>query len=91
MRSPSRSSRPNIRSRFWTACDAAPFHRLSIEEKTKMRPVRVAVDGEAAEVRLAHVEHAGRPEPQLDPRLARVGVVDRGRQLVLVVSRAGVT
>ena len=38
--SPSHSSSPNIRLRFWTACDAAPFQRLSIAAKTIMRPVR---------------------------------------------------
>ncbi len=38
--SPSLSSRPNIRLRFCTACDAAPFHRLSIAENTSTRPVR---------------------------------------------------
>ena len=38
--SPSRSSRPNIALRFWTACDAAPFQRLSIAAKTRIRPVR---------------------------------------------------
>ena len=38
--SPSRSSRPNIRLRFWTACEAAPFQRLSIAANTRIRPVR---------------------------------------------------
>ena len=36
---PSRRT-PNIRFRFWTACDEAPFHRLSIAAKTKTLPVR---------------------------------------------------
>ena len=40
--SPSVSGRPNIRFRFWTACDAAPFHRLSIAAKTITRPVRAS-------------------------------------------------
>ena len=38
--SASLSGRPNIRLRFWTACEAAPFHRLSIAAKTMIRPVR---------------------------------------------------
>ena len=37
---PSLSSRPNIRLRFWIACDDVPFQRLSIVAKTMMRPVR---------------------------------------------------
>ena len=39
-RRPAVSSRPNIRLRFCTACDAAPFHRLSITAKTNTLPVR---------------------------------------------------
>ena len=49
---------------------------------------RVAVHGDPAEVRVAHVEHAGRPEPQLDPRLARVGVVEEVGQLAARRRRA---
>ena len=44
--SPSVSGRPNIRLRFCTACDAAPFHRLSITEKTMIRPVRGSANHE---------------------------------------------
>ena len=44
--SPSVSGRPNIRLRFCTACDAAPFHRLSMTEKTMIRPVRGSANHE---------------------------------------------
>src|SRR5207248_4967288 len=39
---PSPSSSPNIRFRFWTACEDAPFHRLSIAANTIARPVRAS-------------------------------------------------
>ena len=37
-RSPSVSSRPSIRLRFWTPWPDAPFQRLSIAEKASTRP-----------------------------------------------------
>jgi carbamoyl-phosphate synthase small subunit len=39
---PSASGRPNIRLRFWTACEAAPFQRLSIAANTITLPVRTS-------------------------------------------------
>ena len=35
---PSPSGSPSIRLRFWIACEAAPFQRLSIEAKAMTRP-----------------------------------------------------
>ena len=43
----------------------------------------VAVDGDAAVVGVAHLEHAGRPERDLDPRLALVGLAVEVGQLAL--------
>src|SRR5439155_18779972 len=40
--SPAPSSRPSITFRFWTAWPAAPFHRLSIAQKTRTRPPSAA-------------------------------------------------
>ena len=36
---PSVSGRPNIRLRFWIACEEVPFQRLSIAESTTIFPV----------------------------------------------------
>ena len=67
---PSPSGRPNIRLRFWTACEAAPFHRLSIAPNTITRPVRASRWTEiAADVGLADVAYTGRLVGELDERL----------------------
>ena len=72
---PSPSGSPNIRLRFCTACEAAPFHRLSIAPNTiDAAGALVAVDRDAADVRLADVAHAGRRRGELDERLVGVGV-----------------
>ena len=72
--SPSASSSPSIRFRFWTACPAAPFQRLSIAAKTSTRPPRVDVDVDAAEVRVAHLARPGRPVEHLDEPLVAVAL-----------------
>ena len=58
------------------------------EDEDPARRGRRAWTDSAAVVRLAHLEHAGRPEPQLHPRLARVRVVVELRQLVARRARA---
>ena len=75
---PSPSGRPNIRLRFWIACDAAPFHRLSIAPNTiDPAGALVAVHRDTADVGLAHVADAGRLVGELDERLVRVRVQHR--------------
>ena len=83
---PSSPGRPNIRFRFWTACEEVPFQRLSMRgEHEHLAGVLVGGGEEAAVVRLAHLAHPGRRVHDLDERLVRVGV---GEQLAAAPRRS---
>ena len=68
-RSPSVSSRPSIRFRFWIAWPEAPFQRLSIAAKTDRAALADDRRVDPAEVGVAHVANAGRRLDDLDERL----------------------
>ena len=87
-RSPSSSSSPSIRLRFWIACPAAPFQRLSIAREDEDPPA--AVDGrvDPAEVRVADLAHAGRAVDHLDERLAGVALGVEGARASAAIELA---
>ena len=89
---PSASGRPSIRLRSCTACPAAPFQRLSIAANTSTRPGG-RLDGhvDAADVRVAHLAHAGRRVGQLHERLVGVGGLEQLDGLRLRQLRRDVT
>src|SRR4029077_10949187 len=53
---PSPSGRPNMRLRFWIACDDVPFHRLSMTLNTMTRPVRSSLCTETRQMLVSRDE-----------------------------------
>ena len=85
---PSASGSPSIRFRSWSACDAAPFQRLSIAANASTRPVAGSTVAKTRAMLVSRTSRTpGRHVGQLDERLAvveaRVYVGDLGgRQLL---------
>ena len=72
---PSPSGSPNIRLRFWTACEDGALPEVVDRAEHDHPPgARVAVDGDPADVRLADFSYSGRRRRELDERLSVVGV-----------------